>query len=87
MPDAGGMQLPGTSPNQSAFCLDATTRLHACFATPLAQADQQQALLPHFSKEERCMKVAFERVSLHFHVLKHRSACCRIGAVWLSVQR
>ncbi|EFN56935.1 hypothetical protein CHLNCDRAFT_143468 [Chlorella variabilis] len=27
----------------------------------LMQADQQQALLPHFSKEERCMKVAFER--------------------------
>ena len=29
---------------------------------PAPQADQQQALLPHFSKEERCMKVAFERV-------------------------
>lgn len=29
---------------------------------PPCQADQQQALLPHFSKEERCMKVAFERV-------------------------
>lgn len=28
----------------------------------MMQADQQQALLPHFSKEERCVKVAFERV-------------------------
>ena len=27
------------------------------------QADQQVALLPHFSREERCIKVAFERVS------------------------
>lgn len=26
------------------------------------QADQQQALLPHYSREERCVKVAFERV-------------------------
>jgi hypothetical protein len=28
----------------------------------LLQADQQAALAPHFSREERCMKVAFERV-------------------------
>lgn len=27
------------------------------------QADQQTALTPHFSREERCMKVAFERAS------------------------
>ncbi|PRW33965.1 flap endonuclease GEN-like protein 1 [Chlorella sorokiniana] len=30
-------------------------------STWIMQADQQQALLPHFSKEERCMKIAFER--------------------------
>jgi hypothetical protein len=33
----------------------------------LLQADQQVALLPHFSKEERCMKVAFERVRGGMH--------------------
>lgn len=28
----------------------------------LMQADQQRAIVEHFSREERCMKVAFERV-------------------------
>ncbi|KAL4425232.1 hypothetical protein ABPG75_009248 [Micractinium tetrahymenae] len=30
-------------------------------STWIMQADQQTALTPHFSREERCMKVAFER--------------------------
>lgn len=45
------------------------------------QADQQQALLPHFSREERCMKVAFERVSAGWG-----GAClgCELERAWLS---
>ena len=38
---------------------------YCCCLPLLLQADQQVALLPHFSKEERCMKVAFERVRGH----------------------
>jgi hypothetical protein len=51
------------------------TSYPSTFWRPCAQAEQQHALTPLFSREERCMKVAFERVRLQSFGSRLLRAC------------
>lgn len=57
-------KLSGSDPSQHHTLLSELdgTAIAVDLSAWIMQADQQLALLPHFGRTERCMKVALERV-------------------------